>query len=78
MITTAKWLGVLAVAFVAGSFVASPELRAYAANTIASGDIIDGEVKTADLASNAVTAMAAQETFCYGQVARALDLAGNC
>ena len=40
----------------AGSFVASPELRAYAANTVFSADIVDGEVKTADLAANAVTA----------------------
>lgn len=41
--------------FIAGSFVASPELRAYAANTIRSGDIVDGEVKNGDLAQNAVT-----------------------
>jgi hypothetical protein len=45
----------IVVAFVAGSFVASPELRAYAANTVFSTDIVDGEVKTADLAGNAVT-----------------------
>ena len=51
-----KMIGLLLVAFVAGSFVASPELRAYAANTVFSSDIVDGEVKTADLASNAVTA----------------------
>lgn len=56
MITTPKMLGLLAVAFVAGSFVASPELRAYAANTVFSTDIVDGQVKTADLAANAVTA----------------------
>lgn len=43
------------VAFVAGSFVASPELRAYAANTVRSIDIVDGQVMTADLANNAVT-----------------------
>ena len=59
-------LGLLAVAFVAGSFVASPELRAQAAATIGSADIIDNsiqsvdikdvEVKTADLAGNSVTA----------------------
>lgn len=65
-ITTSKWLAIVAVAFVAGSFVASPELRAYAANTIGSADIIDesiqsidiknGEVKAADIASNAITA----------------------
>jgi hypothetical protein len=46
----------LVAAFVAGSFIASPELRAYAANTVRSTDIVDGEVKTTDLANNAVTA----------------------
>src|SRR5688572_16005140 len=61
----AKMLGLLIAAFVAGSFVASPELRAYAANTIGSADIIDNsiqsvdvkdaQIKTADLAGNAVT-----------------------
>jgi len=56
MVTTPKLFGLLAVAFVAGSFVASPELRAYAANTVFSTDIVDGQVKTADLAGNAVTA----------------------
>jgi hypothetical protein len=56
MITTPKWVGLLAVAFVAGSFVASPELRAYAANTVFSTDIVDGQVMTADLGNNAVTA----------------------
>jgi hypothetical protein len=51
-----KYASIIAVAaFVAGSFVASPELRAYAANTVFSTDIKDGEVKTPDLASNAVT-----------------------
>jgi hypothetical protein len=55
MITTPKMLGLLAVAFVAGSFVASPELRAYAANTVGSADIIDGQVKTVDLGNDAVT-----------------------
>jgi hypothetical protein len=52
----AKVVGMLFAAFVAGSFVASPELRAYAANTVRSIDIVDGEVKTVDLGSNAVTA----------------------
>jgi hypothetical protein len=51
-----KIAGMLVAAFVAGSFVASPELRAYAANTVFSTDIVDGEVKTADLGSNSVTA----------------------
>lgn len=56
MIATSKWLGMLAVAFVAGSFVASPELRAYAANTVRSIDIVDRQVMTADLGASAVTA----------------------
>jgi hypothetical protein len=45
----------LLVGFIAGAFIASPELRAYAANTVFSTDIKDGEVKTPDLANNAVT-----------------------
>jgi hypothetical protein len=53
---SAKMLGMLVAAFVAGSFIASPELRAYAANTVFSTDIVDGQVMTADLANNAVTA----------------------
>jgi len=52
----AKVVGMLMAAFVAGSFVASPELRAYAANTVFSTDIVDGQVMTVDLANNAVTA----------------------
>jgi hypothetical protein len=56
MIGTSKWLAIVAVAFIAGAFIASPDLRANAANTVFSTDIVDGEVKTADLASNAVTA----------------------
>jgi hypothetical protein len=53
-------------AFVSGSFVASPELRAYAAATITSADIVnetirtvdikDGEVKSPDIADGAVRA----------------------
>lgn len=53
-------------AFIAGAFVASPELRAYAANTVGSADIInnsiqsvdikDGEVKAADIATDTVGA----------------------
>ena len=49
MITTPKMLGLLAVAFVAGSFVASPELRAYAAATIGSAEIIDETILKAKL-----------------------------
>ena len=51
-----KTLGIVVAAFVAGSFIASPELRAYAANTVFSTDIVDGQVMTVDLANNAVTA----------------------
>lgn len=56
--------GIVVAAFIAGAFIASPELRAYAANTVGSSDIInnsiqsvdikDGEVKAADIATNAV------------------------
>ena len=38
-----KVIGLLVAAFVAGSFVASSELRAYAANTVFSTDIVDGK-----------------------------------
>jgi hypothetical protein len=34
----------IAAAFIAGAFVASPELRAYAANTVGSADIINESV----------------------------------
>ena len=57
--------GIIVAVFIAGAFVASPELRAYAANTIGSADIIDesilsqdiknGEVKSADIGTSAVT-----------------------
>ena len=57
--------GIIVAAFIAGAFIASPELRAYAANTIGSADIIDesilsqdiknGEVKGADIGTSAVT-----------------------
>ena len=57
--------GIIVAAFVAGAFVASPELRAYAANTVGSGDIInnsiqsvdikDGQIMTVDLAQASVT-----------------------
>lgn len=56
----------LAAMFMAGAFLASPELRVYAANMIGSADIInnsilsvdikDGEVKAADIATDAVGA----------------------
>src|SRR5437867_6624628 len=47
--------GIIVAAFIAGAFVASPELRAYAANTVYSTDIVDGEVKNPDIAAGAVT-----------------------
>ena len=47
--------GIIVAAFIAGAFVASPELRAYAANTVYSTDIVDGQVKTPDIATSAVT-----------------------
>jgi hypothetical protein len=47
--------GMIVAAFIAGAFVASPELRAYAANTVFSTDIVDGEVKTVDIGNGAVT-----------------------
>jgi hypothetical protein len=65
MINTKMGVFLLA-AFIAGAFIASPELRAYAAATITSADIVNetiksediknGEVKTNDLAGNSVTA----------------------
>ena len=51
----AKMVGMLALAFVAGSFFASPELRAYA-STIANDVICSGCVGTSDVAGNAITA----------------------
>lgn len=54
----------LLVGFIAGAFIASPDLRAFAANTVGSADIInnsiqsvdikDGEVKTDDIAPSAI------------------------
>lgn len=54
---------IAAASLVAGAFIASPELRAYAANTVGSADIIDGQVKTADLANSAVTAAKINQNF---------------
>ena len=62
---SSKIFGIAVVAaFAAGSFLASPELRAFAADTVGSADIIDGsiqsidignaQVKLADLAGNSV------------------------
>src|SRR2546428_10801438 len=57
--------GLIVAAFIAGAFIASPELRAYAANTVGSSDIIDesilsqdiknGQVMNSDIAYGAVT-----------------------
>lgn len=48
-------LGVmLTVAFIAGAFVASPELRAYAAATIGSAEIIDNSIRTVDIGNGQV------------------------
>jgi len=44
----AQWIGVLALLIALGTG------SAYAANTVFSADIVDGEVKTADLGNNAV------------------------
>ena len=41
--------GIILAAFIAGAFVASPELRAYAANTIGSSDIIDESILSQDI-----------------------------
>ena len=68
--------GIIVAAFIAGAFVTSPELRAYAAATIGSADIIDnsiqsvdiknGQVKTADLGGGAVnSAKIADGTITY-------------
>jgi hypothetical protein len=55
MITTSKWLGLLAAAIVAGVFFTSPVPQAIAA-VIASDVVCTGCVGTSDLAGNAVTA----------------------
>jgi hypothetical protein len=56
MISTPKWLGLLAVAFVAGSFISSPELRAFAANTVGSSDIINESIQSVDIKNSEVKA----------------------
>lgn len=50
-----KLYAMVAASFIAGAFLASPELRVYA-STIANDVICSGCVGTSDLASNAVTA----------------------
>ncbi|MGH9876977.1 MAG: hypothetical protein ACREBU_04820 [Nitrososphaera sp.] len=59
-----KFYAIVAAAFMAGAFLASPELRAYAANTVGLADIINesiqsediknGQVKAADIGADAV------------------------
>ncbi len=67
-----KYASIIAVAaFVAGSFFASPELRAYA-STIANDVICTGCVGTSDLAGNAVTAAKIKD----GEV-KAAEIASN-
>jgi hypothetical protein len=47
---------IIAAAFIAGAFVASPQLRAYAAATIGSADIIDGSIQSVDIGTSQVKA----------------------
>ena len=49
-------LAIVAAAFVAGSFVASPELRAFAANTVGSTDIINESIMSEDIKNSQVKA----------------------
>jgi hypothetical protein len=61
-----KVWSLMLAAFISGAFIASSDLRAFAANTIGSSDIINesilsqdiknGQVKAADIAANAVGA----------------------
>src|SRR6185503_2196767 len=51
-----KMYGFILAAFIAGAFVASPELRAYAANTVGSADIIDGSIRSIDIGNGQVKA----------------------
>ncbi|MGH9876845.1 MAG: hypothetical protein ACREBU_06825 [Nitrososphaera sp.] len=52
-----KLYAIFAAAFMAGAFVASPELRAYAANTVGSIDIIDGSIQSVDIGNGQVKAV---------------------
>ena len=52
-----KVLGMLVAAFVAGSFVSSPELRAYAAAAISSADIIDNSIQSIDIGTGQARAV---------------------
>jgi|SRR5205809_7409040 len=46
--------GIVVAAFIAGAFVASPELRAYAAATVTSADIVDGTIQSIDIGTGQV------------------------
>jgi len=46
--------GIIVAAFIAGAFVASPELRAYAAATVTSADIVDGTIQSIDIGTGQV------------------------
>ena len=46
--------GMVVAAFIAGAFIASPELRAYAAATVTSADIVDGTIQSIDIGSGQV------------------------
>ncbi|MGI0016792.1 MAG: hypothetical protein ACREBU_25510, partial [Nitrososphaera sp.] len=51
-----KLYAIVAAAFMAGAFLASPELRAYAANTVGSVDIIDESIQSVDIKNGQVKA----------------------
>ena len=51
-----KMYGFILAAFIAGAFIASPELRAYAASTVGSADIIDGSIQSIDIGNGQVKA----------------------
>ena len=54
MVSTRIAAILVALAFVSGAFIASPELRAYAAATITSADIVDGTIRSVDIGSGEV------------------------
>jgi hypothetical protein len=51
-----KIFSIVAAALLAGAFLASPELRAFAANTVGSIDIIDGSIQSVDIGNGQVKA----------------------
>jgi hypothetical protein len=59
----------IATTFIAGTFVASPELRAFAANTVGSADIINNSIQSADIKDSTIaTADLAQASVTYGKI----------